>query len=45
MKLTPEQATAMFLKLTEENTNIDPTTLDRDAILAHFREIFTRGTE
>lgn len=40
--MTPEQATAMFLKLTAENTDIDIASLDVNAILAHFREIFAR---
>lgn len=41
--MTPEQAAALFLKLTAEHTDIDPASLDHAAIIAKFREIFNRG--
>lgn len=40
--MTPEQAAALFIKLTAEHTDINPDELDQAAILAHFREIFAR---
>jgi hypothetical protein len=40
--MTPEQATDLFIDLTEHATEIDASKLDRAAILAHFTEIFAR---
>lgn len=42
MNLTPEQATDMFMHMTKRVTDIDPASIDRAAILAHFTEIFAR---
>ncbi|WP_269635025.1 hypothetical protein [Microbacterium sp. 1.5R] len=40
--MTPDEATDLFMKLAEQQRYVDAKQLDRDAILAHFTEIFAR---